>query len=171
MGIAKYPAPTTDVHTRWDDLKSLQSVDRPASAPENAKWMTAIYRGIVPAKNIAHRDFAVAGGVVCKFCSHSTLRTSSMIISNNLTSWLQFSSNIGYTNEVVAHWTASYFRGDKMKLPDSPQEAITQAEQSSLWMKVRYPDALAWVNESYSGSLDFFTCIHPVFVSAPRFLY
>ncbi|KAF5315243.1 hypothetical protein D9619_007506 [Psilocybe cf. subviscida] len=131
LGIAKYPAPMTDVHTRWDDLKSLQSVDRPASAPENAKWMTAIYRGIVPAKNIAHRDFAVAGGV--------------------------FSSNIGYTNEVVAHWTASYFRGDKMKLPDSPQEAITQAEQSSLWMKVRYPDALAWVNESYSGSLDFFT--------------
>lgn len=78
-------------------------------------------------------------------------------MSDNLISWSQFSSNISYTNEVVAHWTASYFRGDKLKLPDGSQEAITQAEQASLWMKVRYPDALAWINESYSGSLDFLT--------------
>lgn len=76
LGIAKYPAPKIVVHTPWDDWKSLQGVDRPASAPENAKWMTAIYRGIVPAKNIAHRDFAVAGGVVCQLQSHSMVYVS-----------------------------------------------------------------------------------------------
>jgi hypothetical protein len=36
----------------------------PQLHPDNEKWATSIYRGIVPAKNILHRDFAIAGAVV-----------------------------------------------------------------------------------------------------------
>lgn len=69
---------------------------------------------------------------------------------------MKFTGNPGYTNEVVAHWIASYFRGDKMRLPSS-EEAFKKAEEQSAWMKVRFPSMLSWVNESYSTSLDFWT--------------
>jgi dimethylaniline monooxygenase (N-oxide forming) len=69
---------------------------------------------------------------------------------------MKFTENPGYTNEVVAHWIASYFRGDNMRLPSS-EEAFKKAEEQSAWMKVRFPSMLSWVNESYSTSLDFWT--------------
>jgi len=69
---------------------------------------------------------------------------------------VKVTSNPGYTNEVVAHWIASYFRGDKMRLPSS-QEASNKAEEQSVWMKVRFPDMLSWVNDCNSTSFDFWT--------------
>jgi len=54
-------APQTKVSTTWA-YKTLQ--DPPPSAPENEKWVTSIYRGLVPGKNIDKRDFAIAGSLV-----------------------------------------------------------------------------------------------------------
>jgi dimethylaniline monooxygenase (N-oxide forming) len=69
---------------------------------------------------------------------------------------VKYTGNPGYMSEVVAHWIASYFRGDNMRLPSS-QEALKEAEEQSAWMKVRFPDMLSWVNESVSASLDLWT--------------
>jgi hypothetical protein len=35
----------------------------PAANPDN-EWVTSIYRGLIPAKNIEKRDFAIAGAQV-----------------------------------------------------------------------------------------------------------
>ncbi|CAA7266120.1 unnamed protein product [Cyclocybe aegerita] len=128
LGINRH-APHTTIEATWDNYKSLKNP--PALKPEHKLWTTSIYRGIVPAKNIERRDFAIAGAL--------------------------FSANLGYTNEVVAHWIASYFRGDKMHLPTSAEEAIAKAEEKAHWMKVRFPDMVSWVNESYSTSFDFWS--------------
>ena len=69
----------------------------------------------------------------------------------------QFSANLGYTNEVAAHWISSYFKNDKMRLPSSAEEAIAEAEIQSAWMRARYPDMVSWINESYSTNLCFWT--------------
>ena len=44
-----------------------------------------------------------------------------------------------------------------MRLPSSVEEAISEGEIRSAWMKARFPDMLSWVNESYSTNLDFWT--------------
>ncbi|KIM34709.1 hypothetical protein M413DRAFT_20887 [Hebeloma cylindrosporum] len=126
IGINRHE-PTTKLSTAWN-YTTLK--DPPALKPENKLWVTSIYRGLIPAKNIERRDFAIAGAL----CT----------------------ANPGYTNEVVAHWIAPYFRGDKMRLPTS-QEAFQKAEEQCAWMKVRFPGMLSWLNESYSTSLDFWT--------------
>ena len=69
----------------------------------------------------------------------------------------KFSANLGYTNEVAAHWISSYFQNDKMCLPSSAEEAIAEAEIQSAWMRARYPDMISWINEGNSTSLDFWT--------------
>ncbi|KAF8802218.1 FAD/NAD(P)-binding domain-containing protein [Phlegmacium glaucopus] len=112
----------------WN-YKTLE--DSPALQPENEKWITSIYRGIIPAKNIERRDFAIAGAT--------------------------FTANPGYSFEVAAHWISSYFQNDKMRIPSSAEEAIADAELRSAWMKARYPNMAAWANESYSGNLDLWT--------------
>ena len=38
--------------------------DPPAFNPQNKLWVTSIYRGLIPAKNIEQRDFAIAGALV-----------------------------------------------------------------------------------------------------------
>jgi hypothetical protein len=43
----------------------------PASRPDSEPWASNIYHGIVPAKNIALRDFAINGAVVRLFSSRS----------------------------------------------------------------------------------------------------
>ncbi|KAJ3512117.1 hypothetical protein NLJ89_g3713 [Agrocybe chaxingu] len=129
IGIDKH-LPTTDLKTTWD-YKSLQGGPPLRAEHQDEALVTSIHRGIVPAKNLHKRDFAVAGAL--------------------------FSANPGYTYEVVAHWIASYFREDKMRLPSSTEEAIVLAEERSAWMKARFPNMLGWVNESYSGSYDFWT--------------
>ena len=60
IGIAKH-APKTLVKTQWN-YKSLKCP--PPEAPEHGKWVVSIYRGLIPAKNIKQRDFAIAGAFV-----------------------------------------------------------------------------------------------------------
>ncbi|CAA7266095.1 unnamed protein product [Cyclocybe aegerita] len=132
LGLGRHP-PTTDVSIAahsWD-YKTLESA--PTMHPENQvqKWVTSVYRGLVPGKNINKRDFAIAGAI--------------------------FTANNGYTSEVAAHWISSYFQGDPMRIPSSPEEAIAEAELRSAWMRRRYPNMCSWVNESYSSTLDFWT--------------
>ncbi|KAJ7158255.1 FAD/NAD-P-binding domain-containing protein [Mycena crocata] len=103
----------------------------PPSRPESVQWSSSIYNGIVPAKNISHRDFAINGAV--------------------------FAVNSGYTWEVVAHWISSYFLGDEMDIPKTPEAAYEHTERNAAWIRKRYPDALLRVNESYSGSIVFLT--------------
>ncbi|TFK38878.1 hypothetical protein BDQ12DRAFT_604602 [Crucibulum laeve] len=103
----------------------------PPAHPDSENWVTSIYRGIIPAKNIDQRDFAIGGAL--------------------------FTGNNGYTSEVAAHWISSYFQGDKMRLPSNAEDAIAQAERKSAWIRTRFPDMLAWINESYSATLDFWT--------------
>ena len=69
----------------------------------------------------------------------------------------KFTANPGYSFEVAAHWISSYFQQDNMRLPSSAEEAIAEAEMRSAWMRVRYPNMMAWANESYSGNLDLWT--------------
>ncbi|KAF9466370.1 hypothetical protein BDZ94DRAFT_1281005 [Collybia nuda] len=69
-------------------------------------------------QNLIRRDFAINGAV--------------------------FTTNNGYTFEVVAHWISSYFLKDAMRLPSSHR-------------KKRFPDMLLWTNESYSSNLAFWT--------------
>ena len=66
IGIAKH-APKTKVKTKWN-YESLK-YDRPPEAPEIGNWVTSIYRGLVPAKNIEKRDFAIAGASVSCVCT------------------------------------------------------------------------------------------------------
>jgi len=49
------------VKPTWN-YKTLE--DGPVLKAENDGWVTSIYRGIIPAKNIERRDFAIAGATV-----------------------------------------------------------------------------------------------------------
>ncbi len=60
IGINRH-APTTEVVDIWD-YPSLSGAPEPH--PDSQKWVTSIYRGLVPAKNILRRDFVVAGALV-----------------------------------------------------------------------------------------------------------
>ncbi|KAI0315357.1 FAD/NAD-P-binding domain-containing protein [Amylostereum chailletii] len=95
------------------------------------QWSTSIYRGLVPAPNILRRDLAVNGAVI--------------------------SPNNGYTVEVAAHWISSYFLGDAMRLPTSPEEALQETARNAAWLKVRYPDTAVAMNESHTNSAAFWT--------------
>ena len=64
IGINKY-APQTKFEARYN-YKTLQNA--PALKPENDKWVTSIYRDIMPAKNIERRDSAIAGATVWDSC-------------------------------------------------------------------------------------------------------
>ncbi|TEB27449.1 FAD/NAD(P)-binding domain-containing protein [Coprinellus micaceus] len=108
VGFGKH-APTLPIKDYWDCTSTKNGL--PEAHPGINDWTTTIYRGIVPAKNLLHRDFALVGSL--------------------------FTPNPGYTNEVVAHWVSSYFQGDKMKLPKTMEEAMLEAEKDSVWMKVR----------------------------------
>ncbi|TFK37874.1 FAD/NAD-P-binding domain-containing protein [Crucibulum laeve] len=125
LGLERHP-PQLNVAATWD-YPSL--ANPPITHPNSQQWSSSIYRGIVPAKTIDRRDFAINGAV--------------------------FSANNGYTYEVVAHWISSYFLKDNMRISSSPQEAVEHAERNSAWMKKRYPGILTWANESYSAALPF----------------
>ena len=50
-----------------DDAWNYKTLANPPSVhPDNAtgKWVTSVYRGLVPAKNIMKRDFAIVGAMV-----------------------------------------------------------------------------------------------------------
>lgn len=61
LGLSRHP-PGRLSFSEWD----YQSLKNPPRAhPDNEQWASSIYRGIVPAKNILRRDFAVNGASVC----------------------------------------------------------------------------------------------------------
>ncbi|KAK0211814.1 FAD/NAD-P-binding domain-containing protein [Armillaria fumosa] len=125
LGIQRH-APDPHVKGEWD-YASL--ANPPYAHPESEQWASSIYRGIVPAKNILRRDFAINGAA--------------------------FTTNNGYSFEVMSHWISSYFLNDTMRLPSSPQEAMKHADRNAKWIRKRYPDQLLLVNESYSGTVCF----------------
>ena len=145
VGFGKQ-APTLPIKDYWRYASTKKGL--PEVHPGINDWTTTIYRGIVPARNLLHRDFALVGSLVRP--QYLTLRSYTLTL-------VQFTANPGYTNEVVAHWVSSYFQGDRMKLPKTTEEAMLEAEKDSVWMKVRFPTMLSWVNDSYSTSLDFWT--------------
>lgn len=57
----------------------------------------------------------------------------------------------------MSHWISSYFLGDKMDIPSTPEEALKHAERKAAWMRQRFPQMLTWVNESYSSDLAFWS--------------
>lgn len=128
LGIGRHP-PLADAEEHVWDYTSFR--DPPAPHPSSEEWVSSIYRGIVPARNITRRDFAINGAY--------------------------FTINNGYTYEVIAHWISSYFLGDKMRLPSSPEEATKIAGRNAAWMRRRFPEMLLWVNESYSSDLAFWS--------------
>ncbi|KAF8877624.1 hypothetical protein BD779DRAFT_1242468 [Infundibulicybe gibba] len=96
----------------------------PPGHPNQIEQSSSIYRGIVPVKNICWRNFVINGGI--------------------------FSTDNSYTFEVVAHGMSSYFLGNRMRLPSSPEEALDHIERNSFRLRKRYPDMLLWTNKSYS---------------------
>ncbi|KJA15628.1 hypothetical protein HYPSUDRAFT_48150 [Hypholoma sublateritium FD-334 SS-4] len=132
IGLGRH-APLTPLKGVEDSWHYKTLANPPSIHPDNAagKWVTSVYRGLVPAKNIMRRDFAIGGAM--------------------------FASNMGYMCEVSAHWVSSYFQSDPMRLPSSPEEAIAEGERASVWMRHRYPNMISWINESYSTGLDFWT--------------
>ncbi|KAJ4474823.1 FAD/NAD-P-binding domain-containing protein [Lentinula aciculospora] len=132
IGLNRHPPEHSLIKTEdeWNDYVSL--ANPPAAHPSGEQWASSIYRGIVPAKNLLNRDFAINGAV--------------------------FTTNNGYAFEVTAHWISSYFLSDRnFKLPSSPEEALAHADRNSAWLRKRYPDMLLWANESYSSNLAFWT--------------
>ncbi|KAF7346580.1 FAD /NAD-P-binding domain-containingprotein [Mycena sanguinolenta] len=128
LGINRHP-PSAPSSFNWENYLSL--ANPPPSRPESDQWASSMYNGIVPAKNITRRDFAVNGAV--------------------------FTTNVGYTWEVVAHWISSYFLEDKMDIPKTPKEAHEHTERNSGWIRKRHPDTLLSVNESYSAFIALWT--------------
>jgi dimethylaniline monooxygenase (N-oxide forming) len=60
IGIGRH-APQTEVKAKWD-YKTLENA--PMLKLGNENWVTSIYRGLIPAKNVEKRDFAIAGAMV-----------------------------------------------------------------------------------------------------------
>lgn len=60
LGMGGKP-PSQDVD-EWRHYKTLASP--PSAHPQSVPWASSIYRGLVPAKNILKRDFAINGAVV-----------------------------------------------------------------------------------------------------------
>ncbi|KAJ7707456.1 hypothetical protein B0H17DRAFT_1156131 [Mycena rosella] len=96
----------------WKSYTTLANL--PASHPDLANWSSSMYKGIVPSKNILRRDFVINGAVL--------------------------TTNDGYGFDVAAHWISSYFLGDKMKLPKSPDEVVAHTERDATLLRKRYPD-------------------------------
>ncbi|KAJ7147149.1 FAD/NAD-P-binding domain-containing protein [Mycena crocata] len=148
VGINRHaPGPQSAFKSQLNqgDYYSLQAP--PASRPESEQWASSIYNGIVPAKNISRQDFAINGAVV------------SLLVSSPLPRLInrQFTTNVGYTWEVSAHWISSYFLGDAMNIPKTPEDAYQYTQRNAAWIRKRFPDALIRVNESYSSDIAFWT--------------
>ncbi|KAI3604820.1 FAD /NAD-P-binding domain-containingprotein [Moniliophthora roreri] len=132
LGISRHqPSPANTTIDDRGEWPYTSLANPPPCHPKSEQWASSIFRGIVPAKSILRGDFAINGAV--------------------------FSTNNGYTFEVMAHWISSYFLKDDMKIPKSPEEAHKEAEREARWMRRRHPDQLLWVNESYSSGLKFWT--------------
>lgn len=131
---------------------SFKTIEPPVKVSPVMHVMTRssqVYRGMVPAKNILSRDFAINGAIVS--CWIIYVGSSPLIIP-----LLQFTTNNGYTYEVCAHWISSYFLQDAfLRIPSSVDEAMRITKRNSAWLRKRYPGMLAEINESYSSDLAF----------------
>ena len=140
LGLSRRPA--TSSLSEWD-YESLENP--PQTHLVGDQLASSTYRGIVPAKNILSRDFAVNGASVRSY--HARIISFLQFIR-------QYTTNPGYTWEVTAHWIASYLRGDKfLRIPHSPEKALAHTEREAAWLRKRFPDMLLWPNESYSSSI------------------
>ncbi|KAF9559739.1 FAD/NAD(P)-binding domain-containing protein [Agrocybe pediades] len=129
LGMHEHPIPSSSRHPTWE-YTSLSHPPEGVQVDAAAQVVSHfIYRGIVPARNIARRDFAIVGAM--------------------------FVSNLSYTTEVAAHWVSSYFQSDRMRLPAEAEEAEREAEVRAQWKKRRYPGTK--VNESYGAVVDLWT--------------
>ncbi|KAL0575359.1 hypothetical protein V5O48_006610 [Marasmius crinis-equi] len=131
IGICRHPPNANDFNEPEEEWPWRSLVNPPSSRCDSDLWSSSIYQGIVPAKNILKRDFAINGAV--------------------------FNTHNGYVYEVTSHWISSYFLGDKMDLPPSPEVARREASREARFLRKRYPSILLWVNESYSAGLKFWT--------------
>lgn len=61
LGLRRHAPMNTMEEMRWDYV-SLG--DSPKTHSQSEQWASSIYRGIVPAKNINRRDFAINGAIV-----------------------------------------------------------------------------------------------------------
>lgn len=128
LGIRRSPPSSESLKHKWD-YTSL--ANPPEAHPDSEQWALSIYRGIVPCKNIIQRDFAINGAI--------------------------FVTNFGYVSEVVSHWISAYFQGDKMRLPETIEQATADTERNSAFLRQRFPDMLLWANDSYSSNLAVWT--------------
>ncbi|KAJ7151674.1 FAD/NAD-P-binding domain-containing protein [Mycena filopes] len=129
IGLHRHELKQADQVDEWANYKTL--MNPPPLHAENTKWSSSIYKGIVPAKNISQRDFAINGAVLA--------------------------TNDGYSFEVTAHWISSYFLRDKMKLPRNPDEALKHTERDALWLRKRHPDLNLSLNEACTSYSTFWT--------------
>lgn len=139
--------PDPSAHDRWHwDYTTL------AKAPRaHMESSASIYRGIVPASNLLNHDFAINGAIVSQsdILQHRT---------NCFLSFSQFTTNNGYSYEVVSHWISSYFLRDPyLRLPKTVEEALEESERNAAWIRRRYPGTLLWASPSYSGNVAFWT--------------
>ncbi|KAM5542339.1 hypothetical protein V8D89_003798 [Ganoderma adspersum] len=125
LGLNPRPADSSASYA-WD-YRTLR--DAPPLNPDAKRFSSSIYRGIVPAKNILRRDFAANGAV--------------------------FSTHFGYMLEVSSHWISSYFLGDDMRLPATPEAALEETERQSAWLRHRYPQVSPTANSSHTSNIGF----------------
>lgn len=132
LGLDAHAPPPEDADYRREFAYASLAHPPPARAPAGgAEPAAAVYRGIVPAKNILRRDFALNGAI--------------------------FSTNNGYVYEVCAHWIASYLRGDAfLRVPPSAAAAVASAERNNAWLRVRFPGMFRYANESYAADMAMF---------------
>ncbi|KAI1795062.1 FAD/NAD(P)-binding domain-containing protein [Ganoderma leucocontextum] len=126
LGLNPRPADSNASSYTWE-YRTLR--DPPPLNPDAKRLSSSIYRGIVPAKNIQRRDFAVNGAI--------------------------FSTHFGYMLEVGSHWISSYFLGDDMRLPATPEAALEETERQSAWLRHRYPQVSPTANSSHTSNIGF----------------
>lgn len=147
VGLGRHPPGSKTKH-RWD----YASLAEPPAIPEERPWASSIYRGLIPAKNILNRDFAVNGAMVLYFLESGIILVPLLTIAP---SHEQFSAHHAYVTEVSAHWIAAYFRRDALWLPQSVGEALDATEKDSEWIRRRYPHTLNAVCESITSAVAF----------------
>ncbi|KAI9442792.1 FAD/NAD-P-binding domain-containing protein [Lactarius psammicola] len=128
LGLGRRPPeyePRTKDH--WD----YTSLANPPAIPGDTPWAAPIYRGLVPAKSVLNRDFAINGATL--------------------------STHPSYIAEVSAHWIAAYFRRDELRLPRSVDEARDKADRDAAWVRRRYPYNPSWTGESNATAVCFWS--------------
>ncbi|KAF8266471.1 FAD/NAD-P-binding domain-containing protein [Lactarius quietus] len=132
LGLAQRP-PEYEPKTkaRWDYTSFANPPAANLLENTSTPWPASIYRALVPAKNIMNRDFAINGAA--------------------------FTTNHAYISEVSAHWIASYFRRDELRLPRSIDEAHEMADRDAAWVRRRFPYTLHGTADSNSTAVFFWT--------------